>query len=79
MGKILNCNLEDKTCRKWAEGLQNSDSEKNGPGSEEDNDAYCVCTHDFSLCTHKNSDLRVPCTQYTMYAVKISGRRTAFG
>ena len=31
--------------------------------SEIDNNAYCVCTHDFSLSTHKNSDLCVPCTQ----------------
>ena len=31
--------------------------------SDVDNGAYCVCTHDFSLCTHKNSDLCIPCTQ----------------
>ena len=39
--------------------------------SEIDNDAYCVCTHDFSLCMHKNfRSLR------TMFAVKISGTHT---
>ena len=42
--------------------------------SEIDNDAYCVCTHDFSLCTHKRfRPVR------TMYAVKISGTLTVFG
>ena len=42
--------------------------------SEIDNDAYCVCTHDFSLCTHKKfRPVR------TMYAVKISGTLTVFG
>ena len=35
--------------------------------SEIDNDAYCVCTHDFSPCMHRNiRPVR------TMYAVKIS-------
>ena len=43
-------------------------------GSDVDNDAYCVCTHDFSLCTHKK--LR---PVRTMYAVKISGTQTVFG
>ena len=41
--------------------------------SEIDNDAYCVCTHDFSPCTHRN--IRPVCT---MYAVKISGRQTVY-
>ena len=42
--------------------------------SEIDNDAYCVCTHDFSLCTHRKfRPVR------TMYAVKISGTQTVFG
>ena len=42
--------------------------------SEIDNDAYCVCTHDFPLCTHKKfGPVR------TMYAVKISGTQTVFG
>ena len=41
--------------------------------SEIDNDAYCVCTHDFSPCTHRNiSPVR------TMYAVKISGTQTVY-
>ena len=30
-----------------------------------DNDAFCLCMHDLSLCTHK--------TVRTMYAAKISG------
>ena len=39
--------------------------------SEIDNDAYCVCTHDFSPCTHRNfRPVR------TMYGVKISGTQT---
>ena len=42
--------------------------------SEIDNNAYCVCTHDFSLFTHKK--FRPVCT---MYAVKISGKLTVFG
>ena len=42
--------------------------------SEIDNDAYCVCTHDFSLCTQRKFG-----TQRTMYAVKISGTQTVFG
>ena len=42
--------------------------------SKIDNDAYCVCTHDFSLCTHRKfGPVR------TMYAVKISGTQTFFG
>ena len=42
--------------------------------SEIDNDAYCVCTHDFSPCTHRNiRPVR------TMYAVKISGMQTVYG
>ena len=41
--------------------------------SEIDNDAYCVCTHDFSPCTHRNiRPVR------TMYAVKISGMQTVY-
>ena len=41
--------------------------------SEIDNDAYCVCTHDFSPCTHRNiRPVR------TMYAVKISGTQTVY-
>ena len=41
--------------------------------SEIDNDAYCVCTHDFSTCTHRNiRPVR------TMYAVKISGTQTVY-
>ena len=41
---------------------------------EIDNDAYCVCTHEFSLCTHKKfRHVR------TKYAVKISGTQTVFG
>ena len=41
--------------------------------SEIDNDAYCVCTHDFSPCTHRNiRPVR------TMYAVKISGSQTVY-
>ena len=41
--------------------------------SEIDNDAYCVCTHDFSPCTHRNiGPVR------TMYAVKISGTQTVY-
>ena len=41
--------------------------------SEIDNDAYCVCTHDFSPCTHRNiRPVR------TMYAVEISGTQTVF-
>ena len=42
--------------------------------SDVDNNAYCVCTHDFSLCTHKK--LR---PVRTMYGVKISGTQTGFG
>ena len=41
--------------------------------SEIDNDAYCVCTRDFSLCTHRNFG-----PVHTMYAVKISGTQTVF-
>ena len=41
--------------------------------SEVDNDAYCVCTHDFLLCTHRK--LR---PVRTMYAVNISGTQTIF-
>ena len=42
--------------------------------SKIDNDAYCVCTHDFSLCTHRKfGPVR------TMYAVKISGTQTFLG
>ena len=42
--------------------------------SEIDNDVYCVCTHDISLCTHtKFRHVR------TMYAVKFSGTQTVFG
>ena len=42
--------------------------------SKIDNNAYCVCTHDFSLCTHRKfGPVR------TMYAVKISGTQTFFG
>ena len=42
--------------------------------SDVDNDAYCVCTHVFLLCTHKNfRPLR------TMYAVKISGTQSVLG
>ena len=41
--------------------------------SEIDNDAYCVYTHDFSPCTHRNiRPVR------TMYAVKISGTQTVY-
>ena len=41
--------------------------------SEIDNDAYCVCTHEFLLCTHKKfRPVR------TMYAVKLSGTLTVF-
>ena len=41
--------------------------------SEIDNNAYCVCTHDFSPCTHRNiRPVR------TMYAVKISGTQTVY-
>ena len=41
--------------------------------SEIDNDAHCVCTHDFSPCTHRNiRPVR------TMYAVKISGTQTVY-
>ena len=42
--------------------------------SEIDNDVYCVCTHDFLLCTHRKFG-----TVRTMYAVKISGTQTVFG
>ena len=42
--------------------------------SEIDNDAYCVCTYDFSLSTHKKFR-----PVGTMYAVKISGTLTVFG
>ena len=42
--------------------------------SEVDNDEYCVCMHDFLLCTHKK--LR---PVHTMYTVKISGTQTVFG
>ena len=41
--------------------------------SEVDNDAYCACTHDFSLCTHVKFG-----PVCTMYAVKIGGTRTIF-
>ena len=41
--------------------------------SEIDNYAYCVCTHDFSLCTHKKFR-----PVHTMYAVKFSGTPTVF-
>ena len=42
--------------------------------SEIDNDAYCVCTHDFLLCMHRKfGPVR------TMYAVKSSGTQTVFG
>ena len=42
--------------------------------SEVDNDAYYVCTHNFSLCTHKKfRPVR------TMYTVKISSTQTVFG
>ena len=41
--------------------------------SEIDNAAYCVCTHDFLLCTHKKFR-----PVHTMYAVKISGTLTVF-
>ena len=41
--------------------------------SEIDNDAYCLCTHDFSPCTHRN--IR---PVHTMYAVKISGTQTVY-
>ena len=42
--------------------------------SEIDNNVYCVCTHDISLCTHRKfTHVR------TTYAVKISGTQTVFG
>ena len=41
--------------------------------SDKDNDAYCVCTHNFSLRTHKRFRL-----VRTMYAVRISGTQTVF-
>ena len=41
--------------------------------SEIDNDAYCVCTHDFSPSTHRN--IR---PVHTMYAVKISNTQTVY-
>ena len=41
--------------------------------SEIDNDAYCVCTHDLSPCTHRNiRPVR------TMYAVEISRYANSF-
>ena len=47
--------------------------EKKGIISEIDNDAYCVCTHNFSPCRHRNiRPVR------TMYAVKISGTQTVY-
>ena len=42
--------------------------------SEIDNDAYCICMHDFLLCTHKKFR-----PMSTMYAVKISSTKTVFG
>ena len=42
--------------------------------SEIDNDVYCVCTHDISLCTHTKFR-----HVHTMYAVKFSGTQTVFG
>ena len=41
--------------------------------SDVDNDAYCLCTHNFLLCTHKKFR-----PVHTMYAVKIGGTQTFF-
>ena len=50
-----------------------SDLRRRG-SSDVDNDAYYICTHDFSLCSHKKfRPVR------TMYAVIISGTQTIFG
>ena len=41
--------------------------------SDVDNDAYCLCTHNFLLCTHKKfRPVR------TWYAEKIGGTQTFF-
>ena len=71
---VTSKNKEDPTKIEGARvaTIQNIDF-SNTKGSEIDNDAYCVCTHDFSPCTHRNiRPVR------TMYAVKISGTQAVY-